>query len=359
MDLTGIRKHLTDWYGIYRRNLPWRQTSDPYAIWVSEVMLQQTQVKTVLAYYSRFIRKFPDIHTLAASRLEDVLKLWEGLGYYARARNFHRAAEKVVLQFAGSIPRNIEEFKKLPGVGEYMAAAVMSIAFDQPFAVIDGNVRRVMARLFQIETPVNDSGSHRGFKAHAQRLLEADSGSPGIFNQAMMELGALVCKPRNPACSDCPVSSRCIARLSDRVADYPAKIRRLPSPLYYIAVGVVKKGGRLLITQRKPEGLLGGLWEFPGGKIREEETSRSACIREIKEEVNLDVEIDSYLTRVKHAYTHFKISMDVFLCNYLSGEVILNGPVNHRWVRPKEISRYPFPKANLKFVPLLYDRLMK
>jgi A/G-specific adenine glycosylase len=349
-----IQTALLKWYATHHRDLPWRRDSNPYGIWVSEVMLQQTQVKTVVPYYGRFMEAFPTVAALARADLEQVLKLWEGLGYYARARNLHKACQTVAADLKGVIPRDPGGFKALPGVGAYIAAAVLSIAFDLPLAVVDGNVKRVLARVFTMDDPVNHSPSHKNFQAKADRLL--DRSCPGTFNQAVMELGALVCSPRNPGCTTCPLGQHCQALEAGRVDHFPHRNTTKPVPTVHIAAGVVKKQDKLLITLRKPEGLLGGLWEFPGGKVQAGEDAPSACVRELAEETGLRVGVTSHLARIKHAYTHFKIEMDVFICQYISGRVRLNGPVDHRWIFPGEIRQYPFPKANLKFIPLLEER---
>ena len=349
--ITNIQKYLLAWYRKHQRQLPWRQKEDAYSIWVSEVMLQQTQVNTVLPYYRKFLNHFPDVKSLAQADLQSVLKIWEGLGYYARARNMHRAARMIVTEFSAKIPAEWEDIKKLPGVGDYIAAAVLSITFNQPYAVIDGNVKRVLARLFLIDAPVNKSSAFKTFNDAATELL--DIKNPGDFNQAIMELGAIVCKPNKPDCSHCPLQNECLAYRSGMVKRFPKRLKSAPLPVYHIAVGVVAKKNHVLITQRKPDGLLGGLWEFPGGKIKKDEDPEMACIREIKEEVNLTVKIDSYITRVRHAYTHFKIIVDVFCCRFVSGKVKLNGPVDYRWIRLNQINTFPLPKANHKFIPFL------
>ncbi len=346
-----IQKRLADWFRANQRPLPWRLTKDPYHIWVSEVMAQQTQVKTVIPYYLKFTAMFPTVRDLAKADLDTVLKLWEGLGYYARARNFHRASRVVADQFQGRIPEDLTEFKKLPGVGEYIAAAVQSMAFGHPEAVVDGNVKRVLARLLCLDFPANGPASHRQFLPFAQRLL--DQNDPGNFNQGLMELGALICTPKAPDCHQCPVSPDCLSFAKNCVNDFPKRIKPKKTPVVKIAVGIVRKKGKLLITKRKPEGLLGGLWEFPGGSLKTRETPKAACIREIKEETGLTVEIKSHLTTVRHAYTHFKIIMEVFECTWQSGRVRLNGPVDFCWISPKDIDQFAFPKANLKFIPLI------
>ncbi|MDM8542558.1 A/G-specific adenine glycosylase [Desulfococcaceae bacterium HSG9] len=354
--VTQFQTALSDWYRQHHRKLPWRETACPYQIWVSEVMLQQTQVKTVLRYYHPFLAAFPDVGHLARTDTQAVLKAWEGLGYYARARNFHRAAQIVCDRHNGLVPSNPADFQKLPGVGDYIAAAVQSIVFNRPLAVADGNVKRVLARLNQMPNPVNQASSYRHFKAIATQLL--DTTQPGQFNQAMMELGATVCRPQKPDCDNCPVQSFCQVFENNRVDKYPRRTPSKPIPEYHIAVGVVSHNGRLLITRRADHGLLGGLWEFPGGKVCKHETAENACIREIREEVNLEVKILSYITQVKHAYTHFKIVMDVFHCLYLSGKVKLNSPVDYKWITSDEISNYPFPKANHKFIRRIFIPLL-
>ena len=350
-EITLFRKNLHIWFETHSRKLPWRETEDPYRIWVSEVMLQQTQVKKVLEYYEKFVSKFPDVESLAEAVLQELLKTWEGLGYYARARNLHKAAQIVVADLAGEIPADYAAFRKLPGVGEYIAAAVQSIAFNAPYAVVDGNVKRVLARVFLIDSPINQSASSKIFQEKADLLL--DHNAPGIFNQAMMELGATVCRPQSPTCIVCPVNSVCRAFQTVRQEEFPVRLKPKPLPEYDMVAAVIHKGDRVLITQRKPEGLLGGLWEFPGGKIQVNETPEQACVRAIREETNLLIEPTECLTRVKHAYTHFKIVMDVFHCHYRSGEVVLNEAVDYRWITPDQIDQFPFPRSNHKFIPLL------
>ncbi len=346
---------LMDWYLKHQRDLPWRRSKDPYAIWISEVMLQQTQVKTVLPYYDLFLSRFPTVDHLAAADLEVVLKCWEGLGYYARARNLHRAAMTVSEKYNGKIPDDWQGFRALPGVGDYIAAAVLSIAYHLPFAVVDGNVKRVLARLDAMTQAVNKSSYHKDYQSKADQLL--DTKQPGLFNQALMELGALICTPRQPHCNSCPLKTTCKAFNSGKTAELPKREKRKPVPQHHIAIGVVRNNGRILITRRKPQGLLGGLWEFPGGNIKPDETPTQACQREILEETSLQVHNLAFLTQIRHAYTHFKIKADIFICDLSSGTVHLNGPTDHRWITSSEIKNYPFPKANHKFIPLLQQRL--
>jgi A/G-specific adenine glycosylase len=351
----AVRSRLAGWYQTHRRALPWRETPDPYGIWVSEVMLQQTRVDTVIPYYLRFMARFPTVAALAAADLQAVLKLWEGLGYYARARNLHRAAAQVVAEHCGILPEDHAALRKLAGIGDYIAAAVMSIAFGRPCAVVDGNVKRVLSRLFMVDAPVNRHDAYALFERKAGTLL--DPGDPGRHNQAVMELGALVCRPRQPLCGECPVGDFCRAYQAGRVAAYPKRIRKPPVPTRASAAGVIRKGGEVLIVQIPPEGLLGGLWEFPGGRVDRGESAEAACIRHIRGKTGLSVEAAEHLGRIRHAYTHFKVVADLFLFRWQAGSVRLDGPADYRWVRPDALAGYPLPRTHHKFMPLLEGQL--
>jgi A/G-specific adenine glycosylase len=318
-------------------------------------MLQQTRVETVLTYFLAFIKKFPDIQSLAKANLEDVLKSWELMGYYARARNLHRAAQLLMEKYQAELPQSYADLKSLPGVGEYIAAAVSSIAFGLPYPVIDGNVKRVLARIFKIASPLNSSQFLMECKNKLSEIFNRNQ--PGEFNQSIMELGATLCKPRNPDCGICPVQVYCGAYINQAQQKFPLKAAKKKVPEYHIALGVILDNHKLLITQRKPSGLLGGLWELPGGKVNPGETPQQACAREIKEEVHLEVTVQDYLTRIKHAYTHFKIVVDVFRCEVSAGTINLNGPIDYRWISSSEISRYTFPAANHKIFHSLRSKL--
>ncbi len=348
-----IRHHLLAWYEISQRDLPWRKTKNPYSIWVSEVMLQQTRVITAIPYFERFMEAFPNVEALAKSGSQKVLKLWEGLGYYARARNLHKACQMIVSEYGGNIPETYENFRQLPGVGDYIACAVTSIAFGKVRGAADANVKRVIARLLCLDLPVNTTSSNAVFQREAQALVSRKD--PGAFNQAMMELGALVCSPSEPSCTKCPISKFCTAFSAGKTAELPRRLPKKKVPTHHIAVGVIQHGKKLLITKRKPDGLLGGLWEFPGGKVEKKEGADQACVREIFEETGLRVKNCEFLTRIRHAYTHFRIEMDVFMCSGISGKICLDGPVDYRWVTREQLSDFPFPKANLKFIPLIPD----
>lgn len=353
-EIERYRQQLKDWYQRHRRHLPWRESANPYAIWVSEVMLQQTQVKTVIPYFERWMSAFPDIAVLAQADLQVVLKAWEGLGYYARARNFHRAARLVVNDHNGKIPDDYKTFRKLPGVGPYIAAAVQSIAFGGAYAVVDGNVKRVLARLFLLENPANDAGEYRHFATIADALLARDN--PGDYNQALMEIGALICRPKNPLCQECPLASLCAAAENGRQDQYPRRISRAKIPeQQQVMVIIHDPNNRMLIIQRPEDRLLGGLWEFPADYFYSGEPLQKACKRIAAEKVNLKIKSIRHLGTVKHAYTHFKVVVDVFSCQSPSATeaVLMATPAPYKWVTREELNQFPRPKTNIKAFELL------
>lgn len=344
---------LLNWFAKHKRALPWRATRDPYRIWISEVMLQQTQAATVIPFYKRFLEQFPDIAALAAADDRVLMKAWEGLGYYARARNLRAAAQTIVREHGGKLPTSPEALLKLPGFGPYTAAAVASLAFGADSAAVDGNVMRVLARVYAIDTDIRQMATRRKLQRLADALVPA--GRAGAFNEALMELGALVCRPKNPACSDCPIRRFCRAFQEDRVRDLPVKSRKPAVPHHEIAIGVVHRKGKVLIALRPADGLLGNLWEFPGGKRKTDETLAECCRREIKEETNLDVEVTETFAIVPHAYTHFRITLHAFHCRYTGGKAQPRTSQAVRWVALNELDDYAFPKANKQIIAALRE----
>jgi len=274
--LQRCRAALLAWFDASARVLPWREDRDPYRIWISEIMLQQTQVRQVLPYYERFLARFPDIPSLAAAPLDAVLKAWEGMGYYARARNLHRAAGEIMARYGGRFPQERDVVLGLPGVGVYTAAAILSIAFGRPEVVVDGNVVRVIARLTAMAEEARGAGRRR---IEGMAAAFFDPGRPGDFNEAMMELGAVICTPRAPVCALCPVAACCAALKEGAPERYPVKSPRRAKPHHQIAAALIWQEGRLLIARRPEKGLLGGLWEFPGGKQESGESLEQAAVR--------------------------------------------------------------------------------
>ncbi|MBI4178215.1 A/G-specific adenine glycosylase [bacterium] len=345
-------KRLLQWYRRHRRDLPWRRTRDPYRIWVSEVMLQQTQAATVIPYYHRFLKCFPAVHALSRARPDRLMKLWEGLGYYARARNLHAAAKQIMTLHGGRIPRRPEVFSTLPGAGPYTTAAVLSIAFGAPMAAVDGNVKRVVARLYDIGRPIlpND----KEITGIAQAVLEDGTDrqvtNAGDFNQAMMELGARICTPRRPACPRCPLRSDCRAFRAGTVLERPVSTPRAARPHLRVVAGVVKKNGRVLIGRRPDRGLLGGLWEFPGGKIEAGETPQQALRRELREELCVDTRVSPMAAAVRHAYTHFSVTLSGHLCIIRRGRLHPTVHSRLRWVKPAKLDSVAMPEANRKLL---------
>lgn len=342
-------RDLISWFKAHKRAMPWRETRDPYRIWVSEILLQQTQVATVEPYYRRFIQLFPKVDALATAPLDKVLKAWEGCGYYARARNLHKAAKQIVAQ-GGTLPRTSAELKKLAGIGPYTSAAIASIAFGEAIPVLDGNVERVLARVTGEEGFITEREVHSRLRATAETWMQTavTAGfSPGDFNESLMELGALVCKPREALCAECPLKTVCVARKTlDDVTVLPRKPEKAKIPHYDIGAAIVRKNGRILITKRPEHGMLGGLWEFPGGKLEKGETLAECVRREMREELDIDVEVGDMLISVKHAYTHFKITLHCFECKHTGGELKLIHAADAKWVRPHELANYAFPKAD-------------
>ncbi len=318
-------------------------------------MLQQTQVDTVIPYFHRFLEKFPSLEVLAKAPIDDVLKTWEGLGYYSRARNLQKAAKCVLASFNGNIPDDYMTLQSLPGLGPYCAAAIASIAFGKPIPVVDGNVLRVMSRFWGIESDIRHSKTRVIMFNRLKSYIETTH--PSLFNQGMMELGALICKPKSPKCGICPISSSCFAFKTGQIDRFPVKSKKSPVPHYDIGVGLIWKDNYLLIAKRKEDQMLGGLWEFPGGKKKEKETIEETVLREIKEETALHVKLRSKLGVIKHAYSHFKITLHAFHCLYENGEPFSATSQELRWVTFSDLKKYPFPSANKKMLGLMNEFL--
>ncbi len=345
---------LLKWYYRNKRDMPWRNTSDPYRIWISEIMLQQTRVDTVIPYYKRFLGTFPAVEDLAEADPQQVLKIWEGLGYYSRARNMHKAAKEVINKFEGVFPDTYKELIKLKGIGPYTAAAISSIAYKEKQAVVDGNVIRVLSRYFGVKDDIRRSAVKNEIQQLADAIIPQDY--PGDFNQAVMELGAMVCTPKNPDCTNCPLSVNCFAFNSVETDIIPYKSPKKKIPHHQIGVGIITdRNGRLLIALRPDDVMLGGLWEFPGGKQKSGESIKDTVCRELEEELDVEVKVNKKFMVVKHAYSHFKITLHAYWCTIEHGTPKPKSSNALEWVTINEINEYPFPKAN----KMIIDKLQK
>jgi A/G-specific adenine glycosylase len=352
-----ISAALLAWWDAGHADLPWRRTRDPYAIWVAEIMLQQTQIATVLPYYARWMARFPTVQALAAAPLADALKLWEGLGYYSRARNLHAAAQMVVAEHGGRLPDTVAGLLRLPGIGRYTAGAIASIAFGRRAPALDGNVIRALSRLFDLPDDVTLAATRQQLWRLAAELTPAER--PGDYNQALMELGQQICAPANPRCLICPLAAVCLARRRGTQLERPVRPPRRRTPHYDVAAGVIwERGapavdGRFLIAQRPLDGLLGGLWEFPGGKQEVGETLQAALRREIQEEMAIDIAVGAHLTSIKHAYTHFRITLHAYHARWTGGAPRHLGVADHAWVTLADLDAYAFAVTDHKIIAAL------
>ncbi|QCS50811.1 A/G-specific adenine glycosylase [Picosynechococcus sp. PCC 11901] len=334
-NLTVMRRSLLDWYQRAGRTLPWRNESDIYRVWISEIMLQQTQVKTVIPYYERWLAQFPTVEALAAADLQAVLKQWEGLGYYARARNLHQAAQQVVTDFAGQFPEDLDKILRLKGIGRTTAGGILSSARNLPLAILDGNVKRVLARLIALEVPPAKALDE--LWDVSETLLDPEN--PRDFNQALMDLGATLCTVKTPACPRCPWQNHCTAYLKHQPTDFPRKAPKKQIPTKKIVAAIAfNLENQVFIQQRPQDGLLGGLWEFP---------NQEGNIQPLLTDLFPGAQYERSLNTVFHAYTHFKIQVEpqIYRVN-LSGS---------GWVSLQSLKDYPFSKAHLKIIEQLQD----
>ncbi len=354
-EVRAFRIALPAWYGRHRRALPWRVRRTPYRVWISELMLQQTRVDQALPYFQRWMRQFPSLAALARAPRGAVLKAWEGLGYYSRARRAHDTAKLLCAECGGRFPRTIEGLRALPGVGPYTAAAIGSLAFGLPATVVDGNVLRVLARVTACSEPVNGARVRARFQQLADALMPPARAA--VFNEAMMELGALVCLPRKPDCLACPLKKICRALLEGDPTRYPVAAPRAAVPHKQVGAGlVVDPAGRVLIAQRREGDMLGGLWEFPGGKQEPGETMPACIARELREELGIEVDVGELAVTVRHAFSHFTMDLHAYWARRTGGEPKPIGCADCRWVFPAELPRYAFGRADQRIIERV-DRL--
>jgi A/G-specific adenine glycosylase len=340
-----MRQHLLRWYRANRRELPWRRTRDPYAIWVSEIMLQQTQVATVLPYYERFLERFPNSESLAGASEDEVLSVWSGLGYYRRARSLHRGARTIQERHAGRLPADPAELRHLPGIGRYTAGAISSIAFGLAEPVLDGNVRRVLARVFGVRgSRSGPAGEERRLWTIAGELVRCSN--PGDLNQALMELGALVCSPREPACEDCPLAPDCRAHAEGRPEAYPTPRPAARVTSVRVAVALVRRAGRVLLERPGDDSPFRGTWDLPAREIQGEANARARLECAITARHDLHLRVGPLIARAKHDIMQRRLGLEIHDCRLYRGRVAGRG--NLRWADPRALAAVPVSGATAK-----------
>ena len=339
-----MHSELLNWFYQNKRSLPWRRGRTPYSVWVSEIMLQQTQVNTVIPYYKKWIKKYPTLKSFKEANFDDVIKIWEGLGYYSRCHNMFNAAKLINSTF----PNNYDDLINLPGIGDYTAKTILAIAFKKNLVGIDTNLERIGYRILGLKTRTK-----RNQKRVVKYLEENQcTNNPGDYNEALMDLGSSLCKASITYCNQCPLKNICKAYASSSPILYPTPKVRKKIPIYDVAVSVIEYKNKILITKRLNKNFLPGLWEFPGGKIEKSETALQAIIREVKEETNLTVSNPIFLGNIKHKYSHFGVNISLFI-SFPKSIKSLNLSQEYRWIRMKDILNYPLPKANHKMLDIL------
>ncbi|WP_053955336.1 A/G-specific adenine glycosylase [Inediibacterium massiliense] len=341
-----IQINLIDWYMKNHRKLPWRENQNPYYIWISEVMLQQTRVETVIPYFLNFINKFPNIKALANANEEDVLKAWEGLGYYSRAKNLHRGAKMICDEFLGLIPKNQKEIQKIIGIGPYTAGAILSIAYDQPVPAVDGNVMRVFSRLFYIKEDIGANKTRKEMERLGEVLVSREN--PSFFNQALMELGAMICIPKNPKCIACPLFSQCMGRKLGVQHTLPIKNKKIKKREVNLEVALLWNENKFFIVKRSSQGLLANLWALPSVEREKNIEEGKTIILELEENYGMIVEKEKFLFQKEHIFTHLKWNMKVYLYKLIKSSIV-EYPENG-WIDKEEIEKYTFPTAFMKIL---------
>jgi A/G-specific adenine glycosylase len=341
----SIQTRLLKWYKKKGRDLLWRKTRDPYTIWVSEIMLQQTQVATVIPYYQTFLKSFPTVRHLAKADLSKVLKVWEGLGYYSRARNLHRASQIVLNHFHGSIPDTLEDLLRLPGIGRSTAGAILSFAFQKEAPILDGNAKRVISRLFAVsDNPTNGKTEDLLWKISESLIPK---GNASFFNQGLMDLGAMTCRPKEPQCSKCPLREFCEGKASGEPERFPAKTTRKKIPRIEAISAVIRKNGKVLLQQRPPEGLLGGLWEFPNWKNKGKEKAEFKLKNCIKKDVGMTAAVKEFIGTFRQTFSHFKLTLQVFHCQPLDGKA------KGKWVPIRKLPSIPMSRIHRRAAEMI------
>ena len=340
---------LLDWYGVHGRDLPWRRTRDPYRIWISEIMLQQTTVAAVIPYYQKFLERFPTLEALAAGSLDEILRLWAGLGYYSRARNLHRAARQVMAEYCGRFPETQEALITLPGIGRSTAGAIRAIAFDQPAAILDGNVRRVLVRLFAWSDDPRSSRAERQLWQWADLLTPAARAHD--YSQAIMDLGAVVCVPGPPLCDRCPLNGLCLAHRQGLAGELPVRRIKKAVPRRHQAALLVRLQDRMLVSRRPPEGLLGGLWEFPVVDLAKMQVGETG-VHMLQNDLGLPGNPE-HIGTIHHAYSHFKLALEVHSLCLADHNLIADS--DRIWCPTDDLRRLPLHGAHEKALAIFLE----
>ncbi len=343
-----FQKKLLSWFHIHKRLLPWRLDGNPYRIFVVEVMLQQTQIKTVLPYYERWLKTFPDVYSLAKAPLDRVLKLWEGLGYYSRARNLHKAAKMIVEQFNGIVPNDIETLQTLPGIGRYTAGAIASIAYQKRVPLVDGNVFRVFSRIFNCKDDIGKPDTQKKFYELATDLVSEEE--PGNFNQALMELGSLICVPDAPECPKCPVKSLCISLRDGNPLELPVRANGLKVKKMEMVVGLLTQENKILVRRRPASGIWGGLWELPGAVRKKGESLELTLQNEFQNEIGVTFDIQKKVKPIEHRFTHRLAKIHPFECKLANGQKFKIKNSDVKWADRNALAKLSFPVPHQKIL---------
>ncbi|MFW6216189.1 MAG: A/G-specific adenine glycosylase [Desulfohalobiaceae bacterium] len=353
MDKQSICRSLVNWFSQSKRDLPWRREPTPYRVWISEIMLQQTQIERAIPFFTTWMQRLPTVQDTAEADRETLFKLWEGLGYYRRVINIHRTARILKEKHGNSLPVDHPLLLTLPGIGPYTAGAIMSLAFNKPYPAVDANVQRLLCRVLDIGEPVTKTTVQKRLHHAAAALILPEHARE--VNQALMECGALICMPRSPRCEQCPMSQACLARRRGVVEQRPLKAKPRKMTHLETVVGILVREGRILVQKRPETGLMPGLWEFPGGKLQQGETPQKGLQREIQEELGIDVQVGEILATVRHSYTSFRVRLQAYFCTPVSNKEQLRPQAAEEvyWAAPHELPGFSFPAANRRLVTLL------
>jgi A/G-specific adenine glycosylase len=349
-EIESVQNILLSWFDRHQRDLPWRTNYDPYQVWIAEIMGQQTQMDRVVQYFNRWIERFPNIDAVAAAPAQQILKTWEGLGYYSRAKNIHRTAKQLKEKYDSRIPADLKSLLALPGIGPYTAAAILSIAYNIPCSLVDANVERFFSRLLDLKQPVKQAPVPARLRALADDLLPANQAR--LFNQALMEFGALVCRPKSPDCPSCPLADHCRARLRGTVDKRPVVEGRKKKVEIIMACAIITHQEKIYIQQRLPDDVWGSLWEFPGGKLQVAETPAQAACREVFEETEMLITNLRPFATVVHHYTKYRVTLYSFSCRLQGNDSvpILHAASQYRWVSLSGLADFPFPAGHRQLV---------